>query len=416
MSRKPYKPAGTGAKFEEGFNTLPATCDHQQGTHTGTQTKLVSVSLSSWCVTDVLCNIVCYQEYYRFGFSGMIIVWLCFLISALQVAEGQSRRHGKVSPDLLVKAWQPFPSLEFAVDECVSNLNRTGRCLAIPDCRFSRGHQEGQCADGFGVCCVYEARGFPLATTANNSYFVQPMFPRPYRDSGNLSLTTLVPRGICQLRIELERFSISDPVNGSCTDDYFQAHVNGSDSILPRLCGRNDGQHLIVHLPISDERSKLTLKVSLGRSGFQRRWSIRIVQYKCGHQNEAPRGCLQYHTSCLGSLRSFAFAQSSPGSLQGLNYGVCIARPPWMQVISLKLDVLQMSGNSTQDCTDDFLQLPAGLTSNGKPFSRQRLCYQKNSSVFDIAVRGPLVFYVLTGSGAGRHMGFSISYNLFPCS
>lgn len=61
-----------------------------------------------------------------------------------------------VSPDLITKSWDPFPVMGFFVETCQSELNRTGRCLSLPDCRFSRGTREGDCADGFGVCCICE--------------------------------------------------------------------------------------------------------------------------------------------------------------------------------------------------------------------------------------------------------------------
>ncbi|KAH7939633.1 hypothetical protein HPB52_015400 [Rhipicephalus sanguineus] len=156
----------------------------------------------------------------------------------------------KLNPDLITKSWDPFPVMGFFVEFCQSDLNRTGRCMSLPDCRFSRGTREGDCADGFGVCCIYEARNNVGTTLSNNSYFVQPGFPKPFAGGENVSLTVLLPSSTCQLRLELEEFHLLPPVAGRCLNDSLRVFVNGSDSYVPELCGHNAGQHGIQIIPI----------------------------------------------------------------------------------------------------------------------------------------------------------------------
>ncbi|KAL3222972.1 hypothetical protein MRX96_027864 [Rhipicephalus microplus] len=253
-----------------------------------------------------------------------------------------------------------FPVLGFFMEFCQSQLNRTGRCMSLPDCRFSRGTREGDCADGFGVCCIHEVRNNVETTVSNNSYFVQPGFPKPFTGGKNVSLTVLLPSSTCQLRLELEEFRLLPPVAGRCLNDSMRVFVNGSDSYVPELCGHNAGQHVVLHFPENEEHSLLSVN--------------------CGSKKLAQPGCLQHHGSCRGSFRSFAYTEEALHFVRALNYAVCIARPSWLQAISLKIRTVSGyspaaatrrgdAGNddggvgAEQECRSNFIQLPPGYDS-----------------------------------------------------
>ncbi|KAK8761785.1 hypothetical protein V5799_026956 [Amblyomma americanum] len=338
-------------------------------------------------------------------------------------------RRLKVSPDLLTKSWDPFPVMGFAVDLCESKLNRTGRCVSLPDCRFTRGTREGECADGFGVCCVYEARDSVATTLSNNSYFVQPRYPRPYAGGVNVSLTVLLPSFTCQLRLELEEFRLLPPVAGRCVNDSLRVFVNGSDSYVPELCGHNAGQHVVLHFPESEERSLLSLKVSAPRAGFQRSWSVRIVLYSCGSAKLAQPGCLQHHGGCRGSFRSFAYSEESLHYVRALSYAVCIARPTWLQAISLKIRTVSrypaespsgrggdVGDNGGPQCRSNFIQLPPGYDSRRGLAAPVRICGGNRTVVLHMSVQGPLVFYIVSSNDLDQRTQFRVDYSLYPCS
>lgn len=355
---------------------------------------------------------------------------LSFLIVIidLSICAPQGRRL-KVSPELLTKSWDPFPVMGFAVELCESKLNRTGRCLSLPDCRFSRGIREGECADGFGVCCVYEALDSVATTLSNNSYFVQPKFPQPFSGAGNVSLTVLLPSSTCQLRLELEEFRLLPPVAGLCLNDSLRVFVNGSDSYVPELCGHNAGQHVVLHFPESEDRSLLSLKVSTRTAGFHRRWSVRIVLYDCGTPKLAQHGCLQHHGSCRGSFRSFAYSEQMLHYVRALNYAVCITRPTWLQAISLKIRTLSTAppaAASSEDngsdaaggplCQSNFIQLPPGFDSQRGLAAPVRICGGNRTVILHMSVQGPLVFYIVSSDDSDQRTQFRVDYSLYPCS
>ncbi|CAN7943599.1 unnamed protein product, partial [Ixodes hexagonus] len=264
-----------------------------------------------------------------------------------------------------------------------------------------------------------------VATTLpNNSYFVPPDFPRPYAGGKNVSLTVTLPAGICQARLELEQLALQPPQLGVCSQDYLQVSLNGSDTYVPKLCGENSGQHVVLHTGDAEENSLLTLKVSLRERGPERVWAIRIVLFAYLDVATlcplAPQGCLQFHRGCRGSFRSFGFTEDSLAeTLKGLSYAMCIARPIWLQALSLKLRTLSTASPSTvpaAHCQSDFLQLPAGFDSERGLATPVRLCEGNATLVLHLSVQGPLVFYVVSGQTSNPSTQFEIAYSLYPCS
>lgn len=375
----------------------------------------------------------CSQRWIVRVLTGITAVALVLFVALDTAVCAPHRQRLKVSPDLITKSWDPFPVMGFFVETCHSELNRTGRCLSLPDCRFSRGTREGDCADGFGVCCIYEARDNVQTTLSNNSYFVQPQFPQPFGGGKNVSLTVLLPASTCQLRLELEEFHLLPPVAGRCLNDSLRVFVNGSDSYVPELCGHNAGQHVVMHFPENEEHSLLSMNVATPKAGFERRWSVRIVLYSCGSKKLAQPGCLQHHGGCRGSFRSFAFTEEALHFVRALNYAVCIARPSWLQAISLKIRTvsryspteatrsggngnINSGGAAAQECRSNFIQLPPGYDSRRGLAAPVRICGGNQTVVLHMSVQGPLVFYIVSSGSSDQRTQFRVDYSLYPCS
>lgn len=77
----------------------------------------------------------------------------------------------------------------------------------------------------------------------NGTYFVNPNHPSQYEGTGSCQLTVLkLNPNICQIRLDLEHFSISgpEPLNHVCNTDQFL--VSGG-SPAPTICGTSHGEH-----------------------------------------------------------------------------------------------------------------------------------------------------------------------------
>ncbi|CAO1398901.1 unnamed protein product [Diamesa serratosioi] len=210
-------------------------------------------------------------------------------------------------------------------DECLSDdARRMGLCLNTYECRIQGGTSKGDCALGFGVCCVFETT---CNTEVNNNitYFVSPKFPAIMPntiESCNLKVK-LLSDDISQIRLDFVHFSLSQPnrKTGICDSDVFSID-GGVTSFL--LCGQNSGQHMFYDIGSSKARNKNELQINMNfnkKSVSTRLWEIRITQIP--FSSRAPSGCMQYFTGNEGIIQTFNFAENGR-HLANQEYRSCV--------------------------------------------------------------------------------------------
>uniref|UniRef100_A0A0K8VDH5 CUB domain-containing protein n=1 Tax=Bactrocera latifrons TaxID=174628 RepID=A0A0K8VDH5_BACLA len=241
-------------------------------------------------------------------------------------------------------------------DECLSDDGRRiGNCFNIYECRAKGGIAKGDCAMGFGVCCIFIAS---CNTTISNNitYLVSPQFPSfmPSNYSAPCSYKIkLMSNEVSQLRIDFYHFSMGQPNRrtGVCDGDVFA--VNGGPSGALTLCGQNSGQHIYYEVggaaaprqtlfgnlrplsfnqlyPNSSDGATPTIEIVMNfTQRFQpiRLWEIRIAQIPFSQR--APVGCLQYHTGTEGIIQTFNFAENGR-HLANQNYRICMRQEQYM--------------------------------------------------------------------------------------
>ncbi|XP_058816016.1 uncharacterized protein LOC131679325 [Topomyia yanbarensis] len=215
-------------------------------------------------------------------------------------------------------------------DECLSDDGlRTGQCMNVYECRIQGGSSRGQCALGFGVCCVFTAT-CDQEMANNITYFVSPSFPALVsKDTVACKLKIkLMNTEISQLKFDFIHFALGQPNRrtGICDGDVFRL----TGGVFPfDLCGQNSGQHMYYDLsPKSraDEEIELEMKFS-PRSFTQRLWEIRVTQIPFSQR--APTGCMQYFTGTEGTIQTFNFAENGR-HLANHNYRACIRQEKGM--------------------------------------------------------------------------------------
>ncbi|CAO1379622.1 unnamed protein product [Diamesa hyperborea] len=210
-------------------------------------------------------------------------------------------------------------------DECLSDdARRLGLCLNTYECRIQGGTSKGDCALGFGVCCVFETT---CNSEVNNNitYFVSPKFPAIMPntiESCNLKVK-LLSDDISQIRLDFVHFSLSQPnrKSGICDSDVFSID-GGVTSFV--LCGQNTGQHMFYDIGSSKARNNKELKINMNfntKSVSTRLWEIRITQIP--FSSRAPSGCLQYFTGNEGIIQTFNFAENGR-HLANQEYRSCV--------------------------------------------------------------------------------------------
>ncbi|XP_075211076.1 uncharacterized protein LOC142318377 [Lycorma delicatula] len=177
----------------------------------------------------------------------------------------------------------------------------------------------GQCALGFGVCCVFIAT-CDAEVINNVTYFVSPDFPGLTRnpDICAIQVKKIAPE-ISQIRLDFIHFNLAQPNRrtGVCETDVFS--MSGGTSTGLKLCGQNSGQHL--YYDVETANNPITILVNLTSNNLYRMWEIRIAQVAFNQQS--PAGCTQYYEGVSGVIQTMNFAINGR-HLADQDYTVCM--------------------------------------------------------------------------------------------
>lgn len=240
------------------------------------------------------------------------------------------------------KAFSLFSVVSFANKDCRSSDDltggaRNGTCYTSTECSDKSGTKSGNCAAGFGVCCVFIISDTSGGTVSENcTYLRNPGYPSAY--TATSSLTYKINKcsdNVCQVRLDFESFqtvglpNTLETTGGVCDDKLTLTASAGGN--LPVICGANTGQHVYLELgKESSSTAQLAFTFSTAAS-TTRKFEIKVTQYLCNQAERAPEGCLQYHTTAKGRFETFNFpATTNPGHLASHNYAICIKQLPGM--------------------------------------------------------------------------------------
>lgn len=256
--------------------------------------------------------------------------------------------------------------------------NRNGTCYTSTECSSKGGQASGNCAAGFGVCCLFISTA--AATISENcSYIQNPSFPSAYTATSSLTWTvSKCSNDVCSIRLDFETFVIAGPT--STTDatgcvDTFTVTASPSGYVTPVICGSNAGQHLYVDIgPASGATASLAFTFGTSTT-VSRTWELKVTQIECSNPSRpSDAGCLQYHTGTTGRVASFNFAQTTTTIMQHLpsqNYGICIRQEAGFCCVQYTLcgdsnswtidGVAPAGGETGSECTTDYLAI-SGLS------------------------------------------------------
>ncbi|XP_014278130.1 uncharacterized protein [Halyomorpha halys] len=157
-----------------------------------------------------------------------------------------------------------------------------GTCNTLARCRNAGLTSASPCQGNLGFCCV----DIKYCGGVSSSPVVYFRNPATVAESCNL-VVRKTNSSICQLRLDFNDFSLTQPTRGTC-NDFLQLSLG--ESYLPKICGDNTGQHVYVDfLPNCDDQT-LSFKF-LNTSTTSKRWNIKVTQIPCNSPLAAPRGC-----------------------------------------------------------------------------------------------------------------------------
>ncbi|XP_018493741.1 uncharacterized protein LOC108863711 [Galendromus occidentalis] len=395
-----------------------------------------------------------------------ITLWSSLLAASTAIPSARQRRDSiySTSSSSVYRAF-PYPQLvRFANDECQTESGSAGTCYTYQECEDLKGQIEGECADGYGVCCflTYQCRE---TVHHNVSYFVPPSYPNKEVQANVCPLKIAYEANICQIRLDFTRFDILGPKDGDCRDDLFVVMGGNSNHKVPTICGENDNQHIYIN--VDTVEGPVELQMITGITPYARDWLIKISMIACDSSYKAPVGCVQYLTGITGQLRSFNFYQRDEdrqGYLNGADYAICLRRERDMCTVTYSVRIekdgpdiesgandtsrVSSSGTSTESSRDHEHALGTGIfgiatsTSEGKPIELQaaaglskctgdylaipgldRFCGgafnlnsgSRESQSVTVKNSGPLMI-LFKSDKAFNGRGFNINYQQGPCT
>merc|ERR1719310_2241632 len=227
-------------------------------------------------------------------------------------------RHGK--------AFSLFSIVQFPNQQCTgaSSSSTFGICYTSSECTSKGGTADGNCAAGFGVCCVIYTTPCGSSLSTNTTYIRNPNYPSSYPPSttGTCAFTfNKVSDDVCQLRLDFQTFSgfaTTTPI-GACSDYMTAAGQTGKDP--PSICVTNTDYHMYVEFGATSTDT-ISITNTYGSTTTAKTFNILARQISCTASYKAPTDCVQYFTGVSGSVKSYNYAGSQ--ILAGQRYNNCI--------------------------------------------------------------------------------------------
>jgi len=294
------------------------------------------------------------------------------------------------------KVFSLFSIVTFPNAGCASqDAARNGTCYTSSECQNKGGTTSGNCAAGFGVCCLFIVTATSTTISENCTYIQNPSYPSVYADTTALTYTiNKCSDSVCNVRLDFETFTTAGPAattedaNGNaCTDSFVVTGTSGLSS--PVICGKNAGQHIYLEMGNSGSTDTATLAFTFSGTSTVRTWEIKATQIPCGASYRPPDGCLQYHTTLSGRFQTFNFAETTTASqvhLSNQKYDVCIRQEAGYCCIEYSLcsddnswSWANSGAGALQDemCTEDYVGID-GVSDTCTDFAGQytvgRMC------------------------------------------
>jgi len=351
-----------------------------------------------------------------------LLALLCFL--AIQNAQCETSYK---SPKISL-----FNVVTFPNSNCAGIDGRNGTCYTAEECDNRNGLSNGQCAEGYGVCCVVTL-ACGGSSAENATYLELAATTTPPSTSCEYKLCG-ANANVCRIRFDFEVFIIDGPFVetfvagpngpgtlglrggsiGDCVSDTFS--VAGSQFGSPAICGTNTGQHLYADI----NADCITPGFLFGGSTNTRQYRIKTTQYVCGDEMGGPIGCLQYFTAVTGTVASFNYplgtaaigADTTITHLSDQHYDICFRRASGRCTLCFSPTVENAAGDvpasyglgeaandmdnfgrTGADCEADYLIIPEGVNAAvGNPSStsaianNNRICGRQFTTADDEAV------------------------------
>merc|ERR1712027_168970 len=206
---------------------------------------------------------------------GFKMKWTLCLLCVASVATALPTRDKK--------AFSLFSVVTFPNAECTTDTTpaMTGICVTAEECSNDGdviAQAQGNCASGFGVCCMKRVEGSPNAAITSGLTYVQsagfPQAVAALNPTAAGAAVAAVQRdfnimggpNVCQIRFDFITASVTGPgaATGTCATDSISVNTPTRTALqtgVAALCGVLTGQHLIVEVAPGTNAMAATLNI-----------------------------------------------------------------------------------------------------------------------------------------------------------
>jgi len=236
-----------------------------------------------------------------------------------------------------------FNVVKFTNSPCQakSSTDLQGVCFTDKECSDRGGAEDGNCASGFGRCCVFRNSVCGATVSENCTYVENPGFPNAYTGTvpGNCAFTVnRMQTDIAQIRLDFTNMAMGNPnaASGVCDGESLVIAAGATNlvgsQVTPTLCGVNTGQHVYVDAGTATAATTLTFAMVAASTAT---WRVKVSQITSSSMYTAPTGCLQYFMGIKNTVTSFNFGTGTGDcnpncNLQPLDYNVCFRQEKGM--------------------------------------------------------------------------------------
>merc|ERR1712027_191780 len=390
---------------------------------------------------------------------GFKMKWTLCLLCVASVATALPARDKK--------AFSLFSVVTFPNAECTTDTTpaMTGICVTAEECSNDGdviAQAQGNCASGFGVCCMKRVEGSPNAAITSGLTYVQsagfPQAVAALNPTAAGAAVAAVQRdfnimggpNVCQIRFDFITASVTGPgaATGTCATDSISVNTPTRTALqtgVAALCGVLTGQHLIVEVAPGTNAMAATLNIDTGAVAGNRMWKILVKCVECDSADRAPMGCNQFFTDASGRISSFngpqAITDGTHTMLDNLEYSICFRQIAGMCGVRLTQARqgatapdsfgLATAANTAPGaastagagCAVQFLRVPDATVTlaTGAATTPRRVCGGLLSSQTGEAQSGAIdnmgfeIGVFSQGAGSVAATGFDLLYSQTPC-
>jgi hypothetical protein len=319
-----------------------------------------------------------------------------------------------------------------------------GTCMSSEECTSKGGTADGNCAAGFGVCCmiVYKKCEASNVISANCTYITNPEYPAASANTGTTPRTCKYEfsstSDICQIRMDFDDVVLQAPASatGACQVDRIEIRSPGSRTgpagiatNIPALCGTLSGSHAYIETGRVDKGATMTI-IDGVLAGTSRKWKIKVTQIECNTNYKAPTDCTQYFTGVTGNFKSYNYQGSAMSlAINTMAYkncfrqeeGYCSIEYTTNTAEATPFQLLSAIATSARTCPGAFLLIPstASTTNNGDKFCGSKLNEVSGNTVDGVILGTTSASFEVTyyaSSALTIGTGFSLQWKQLPCS